>query len=57
MEGVVEVRQDGPRKLFWNVKIGGKEKIWTAEITEQIPDKRIVWKGIDGTPNSGEVSG
>jgi hypothetical protein len=56
MEGVVEVRQDGPNKLFWNANIGGKEKIWTAEITEQIPDKRIVWNSIDGTPNSGEVT-
>jgi Protein of unknown function (DUF2934) len=27
-----------------------------TEITEQIPDVRIVWKSIEGTPNSGKVT-
>jgi uncharacterized protein YndB with AHSA1/START domain len=56
MEGVEEVRQDGPRNLFWKARIAGKEKQWEAEILEQIPDQRIVWQSIDGTPNSGEVT-
>ena len=56
MEGVEEVRQDGPRNLFWKARIAGKEKRWEAEILEQIPDQRIVWQSIDGTPNSGEVT-
>jgi uncharacterized protein YndB with AHSA1/START domain len=55
MEGVEEVRQNGPRNLFWTARIAGKEKRWEAEILEQIPDHRIVWQSIDGTPNSGEV--
>jgi hypothetical protein len=56
MEGVDEVRQDGPKSLFWKAKIGGKDKQWEAEITQQIPDKRIAWESIDGTPNRGEVT-
>jgi uncharacterized protein YndB with AHSA1/START domain len=56
MEGAQEVRQDGPRNLFWKARIAGKEKQWEAEILEQIPDQRIVWQSIDGTPNSGEVT-
>jgi hypothetical protein len=56
MEGVEEVRQDGPRNLFWKARIAGKEKQWEAEIVEQIPGQRITWQSIDGTPNSGEVT-
>jgi uncharacterized protein YndB with AHSA1/START domain len=56
MEGVDEVRQDGPKRLFWKAKIGGKDKQWEAEITEQVPDKRIAWVSVDGTPNTGEVT-
>jgi len=35
MEGVVEVRQLDDRRLFWRASIGGVEKTWEAEITEQ----------------------
>jgi uncharacterized membrane protein len=27
-----------------------------AEITEQVPDQRIVWRSIDGKTNTGEVT-
>src|ERR1700722_511181 len=56
MEGVEEVRQDGPSRLLWKVTIGGRDKEWEAEITQQIPDAKIAWQSIDGTPNSGEVN-
>jgi uncharacterized protein YndB with AHSA1/START domain len=56
MESVEEVRQDGPKRLFWKAKIAGKDKQWEAEITEQVPDKRIAWSSVDGTPNTGEVT-
>jgi polyketide cyclase/dehydrase/lipid transport protein/DUF2934 family protein len=56
MESVDEVRQDGPKRLFWKAKIAGKDKQWEAEITEQVPDKRIAWVTVDGTPNTGEVT-
>ena len=56
MEGVLEVRQLTDRKLFCRAKVGGKEKEWQAEITEQVPDRQISWRSIDGAPNSGTVT-
>jgi uncharacterized membrane protein len=55
MEGVDEVKQAGPNRLFWKAKIGGKEKQWEAEITEQVPNERVAWQSVDGTPNRGAV--
>ncbi len=43
MEGVKEVRQLDDTHLYWKAEIGGHEKEWNAEITEQIPDQRIAW--------------
>ena len=53
MEGVEDVRRHGPNRLFWKAKIGGKEKQWEAEITEQLPNQKIAWQSVDGTPNAG----
>jgi uncharacterized protein YndB with AHSA1/START domain len=56
MEGVVEIRQQGPKTLFWRVNVGGKDKHWEAEILEQVPDTRIVWESIDGAKNRGMIA-
>jgi uncharacterized protein YndB with AHSA1/START domain len=56
MEGVDEVRQEGPNRLFWKAKIGGKEKEWEAEITEQVPNTRIAWRSVGGASNLGAVT-
>ena len=56
MEGVEEVRQEDDKRLLWKARIAGKDKQWEAEITEQVPDKRIAWVSVDGTPNAGEVT-
>jgi Polyketide cyclase / dehydrase and lipid transport/Protein of unknown function (DUF2934) len=56
MDGVDEVRQDGPNRLFWKAKIGGKEKQWEAEITEQVPNTRIAWRSVDGASNRGAIT-
>src|ERR1700756_1076316 len=56
MEGVEEVRQEGEKRLFWKVKIAGRVKEWEAEITNQVPDQRIAWESIDGSPNSGTIT-
>ena len=55
MEGVKEVRQLDDQRLHWRADIGGKEKEWTAKITEQIPDDRIAWKSESGEYTSGQV--
>src|SRR5205823_3674357 len=56
MEGVTEVRQLDAKRLHWKAEIGGQEREWDAEITEQIPDKRIAWQSISGKKNAGVVT-
>ncbi len=56
MEGVEEVRQLDDTRLHWRAEIGGVEREWDAEITEQHPDQRIAWTSTSGTTNSGVVS-
>jgi len=56
MEGVEEVRQKDERHLHWRARVLGKEVEWEAEITEQIPDKRVAWRSEDRAPNAGVVT-
>jgi uncharacterized membrane protein len=56
MEGVTTVTQLDDRHLRWQANIGGKDKAWTAEITEQRPDERVAWKSISGAKNAGVVT-
>jgi uncharacterized membrane protein len=56
MEGVKEVKQLDDTRLRWKAEIAGKEKVWTAEITEQTPDQRIAWTSRGGAPNGGVVT-
>ena len=55
MAGVKEVRQLDDTHLHWRAEIWGREVEWTAEITEQEPDKRISWKSVTGAKNAGTV--
>ena len=56
MEGVEEVEQIDDRHLRWKAKFAGAEREWRAEITEQIPDKRIAWRSTDGPTHAGVVT-
>ncbi len=56
MEGIKEVRQMDNKRLHWRAEVGGKEKEWDAEISEQTPDRRIAWHSTTGTRNAGQVS-
>jgi uncharacterized membrane protein len=56
MDSVHEVRQLDDKHLHWRASIAGKEEEWDAEITEQIPDKRIAWRSIGGVQNAGVVT-
>ena len=56
MEGVKQVKQIDDTHLHWKAEIGGKEKEWDAEITEQIPDERIAWRNRNGAKNAGVVT-
>jgi uncharacterized membrane protein len=44
------------KNLHWRTIIGGKEKTFDAEITEQNTDKRIAWRSRSGAPNAGVVT-
>ena len=50
------MRQLDDRRLFWRANIGGVEKTWEAEITEQTPDERIAWHNVTGAKNAGVVT-
>jgi uncharacterized membrane protein len=56
MDSVEEVRQIDDTHLHWRATVAGKPKEWDAEITEQIPDKRIAWRSTSGVQNAGTVT-
>src|SRR5690348_16670174 len=55
MSGIEEARQVDDTHVHWKAKLGGKEREWDAEITEQEPDRRISWKSVSGAHNAGTV--
>jgi uncharacterized membrane protein len=55
MDSVESVVQLDDKSLKWTAKIAGQRREWTAEITDQTPDKRVAWKSIDGPDNAGAV--
>ena len=56
MASVHEVRQLDDRHLHWKATIAGVEKEWDAEITDQVPDRRIAWRSTSGLRNDGVVT-
>jgi uncharacterized membrane protein len=56
MASVQEVKQVDDTHLHWRATVAGKTKEWDAELTEQVPDKRIAWRSTDGVRNSGVVT-
>jgi uncharacterized membrane protein len=56
MEGVQQVTQLDDKRLRWRADVGGHEKEWEAEITEQRPDERIAWRSRGGAANAGVVT-
>jgi uncharacterized membrane protein len=56
MEGVEEIRQVSDTLTHWKIKIGGVEREFDAEITEQHPDERVAWHSVGGTDHAGVVT-
>jgi uncharacterized membrane protein len=56
MSGVEEVRQVTDTRTHWKTKIGGVEREFDAEITEQHPDERIAWRALEGVRQAGVVT-
>jgi len=56
MEGVKSVTQTDDTHLHWVAEVGGAEKEWDAEITEQHADERVAWNATAGAENAGVVT-
>lgn len=56
MEGVQEIRQLDPTHTHWKTEVGGVEREFDAEITEQHPDERVAWKSLSGPAQAGVVT-
>jgi uncharacterized membrane protein len=56
MKDVESVQQIDDRHLHWRAKVWGQTEEWDAEITEQIPDKRVAWRSGGGASNAGVVT-
>lgn len=56
MASVEEVKQLSDTRLLWRANVAGKTKEWEAEITEQVPDRRIAWRSTSGVANEGIVT-
>lgn len=55
MEGVEAVNQLDDDSMHWRAEIGGKTVEWDAQISEQVPDKRIAWNSTSGARHAGAV--
>ena len=56
MEGVESVQQIDDATLHWIANIGGVRREWDAQIVEQVPDRAIAWRSIEGALNAGMVT-
>ncbi|MGW2095443.1 SRPBCC family protein [Promicromonospora sukumoe] len=56
MEGVEEIRQLDPTHTHWKTSIGGVEREFDAEITEQHADERVAWASRTGPQQAGVVT-
>ncbi len=56
MGGVEQVTQLTDTLTHWKTSIGGVDREFDAEITEQHPDERVAWKSIDGKTHAGVVT-
>jgi uncharacterized membrane protein len=56
MEGVERIDQITDTKTHWVTKIGGVEREFDADITEQHPDERVAWRSTTGPDQAGVVT-
>lgn len=56
MGGVEQVHQLTDTLTHWKTSIGGVEREFDAEITEQHPDERVAWRSLDGKTHAGVVT-
>lgn len=55
LDFVESITQSDDTHTHWKVKIGGAEREFDAEVTEQHPDERVAWKSVGGDENQAGV--
>ncbi len=56
MGGVDDVMPITESRALWRTHIGGIEREFQTEITEQTPDERIAWHALNGVSQAGQVT-
>ena len=56
MSGVDSIQQVDDTHLHWKVSVGGVDREFDAEVTEQHPDERVAWKSTGGPQHAGVVT-
>jgi uncharacterized membrane protein len=56
MEGIEEVHQLDETHVRWRMRIAGEMREFDAEIIEQRPCERIVWRATTGDVHTGSIS-
>ena len=56
MSGVDSIQQIDDTHLHWKVSVGGVDREFDAEVTEQHPDERVAWKSTGGPQHAGVVT-
>jgi uncharacterized membrane protein len=56
LDGVERVDQLDATHLHWKVKVGGVEREFDAEVTEQHPDERVAWRSTGEVQHAGVVT-
>jgi uncharacterized membrane protein len=56
MTGVDSITQTDDTHSHWVTSIGGVNREFDTEITEQHPDERVAWKSTDGTTHAGVIT-
>ena len=57
LDEVEQITQIDDTHQHWKVKVGGAEREFDTEITEQHPDERVAWKSVGGdTKHAGVVT-
>lgn len=56
MDGVESITQIDDTHNHWKTKVGGVEREFDTEITEQHQEERVAWRSTDGTTNAGVVT-
>jgi ribosome-associated toxin RatA of RatAB toxin-antitoxin module len=55
MGGVKSVRQLSDDRMEWVAEIAGVRRKWTAQVLEQVPDRKVAWAATEGATNAGSV--